>query len=246
MMHNCDVVQDLLPLYIDDVCSGASAKLIREHLAECPKCQEMLRQLGRDVYARPEEPSVEEVLKKTSYVLSKRAVYSALGVLAIIVYWVVYFWQEYWANMGDYRFFSWSFHEIYTVGMLIVPPATLIWLMVLLAKSIQHKIWRKNFAMLLVLMVLVVGQAGFFIDLDNTWSSYSWTQIVDIPDDHHIVIERADGSRITLETSVQVANLVEEMGPVYQIGYEWNERNPDEGVLNYIEVTDIPVEYAKP
>lgn len=245
-MMNCEVIEDLLPLYLEDACSEESARLVKEHLDQCPQCRQLLHQLGRDTFSQPAVPSVEEVLKQTSYVMSKRAVYSAFGVLAIMVYWLVYFWQDYWANMGDYRFFSWSFHEHYTIGLLIVPPATLIWLITLLVKSIRHRSWRKNAAMLLVLLVLVCAQAGFFVQQNNTWSTYSWTQIVDIPDEYHIVIQRWDGTLMTLEASAQVANLVEEMGPVYQIGYEWNERDPNNGVLTYIEVTDIPPENAKP
>lgn len=53
-----------------------------------------------------------------------------------------------------------------------------------------------------------------------------------------------NGTLMTLETGVQVANLVKEMGPVYQIGYEW--KGFEQGVLTCIEVTDIPLENAKP
>lgn len=246
MTHKCELIEDLLPLYIEDACSGESGRIIKEHLEECPQCRRLLHRLGRDTFSRPEEPGVEEVLKRTSYILSKRAVYSALGVLAVVIYWVVYFWQDYWSAMGDYRFFSYSFHEMYTIGLLIVPASTVIWLTALLVKSLRNRSWKKNLAMLMVLLVLVLGQTGYFIRRDGTWSSYSWTQIMDVPDNSHVVIRRADGTLITLETSVQVAHLVEEMGPVYQIGYEWNERSPGEGILTYIEVTDIQPEDAKP
>lgn len=39
MDMNCNVVQDLLPLYIDDCCSADSAAIVKEHLAHCPQCQ---------------------------------------------------------------------------------------------------------------------------------------------------------------------------------------------------------------
>ena len=35
---NCDVIKDLLPLYIDKCCSEESAKLVEEHLKNCPCC----------------------------------------------------------------------------------------------------------------------------------------------------------------------------------------------------------------
>ena len=35
---NCNVIQDLLPLYVDDVVSDESRKLVEEHLEACPCC----------------------------------------------------------------------------------------------------------------------------------------------------------------------------------------------------------------
>lgn len=38
----CGIVCDLLPLYVDGVCSEDSRELIEEHIAECSECREML------------------------------------------------------------------------------------------------------------------------------------------------------------------------------------------------------------
>lgn len=45
MKYECDMIADLLPLYNDGACSDSSIKVIEEHLAECPKCSEMLTKL---------------------------------------------------------------------------------------------------------------------------------------------------------------------------------------------------------
>ena len=45
MNKNCEIVQDLLPLYIDDVCSETSKEMIREHLSGCPDCTKLLKQM---------------------------------------------------------------------------------------------------------------------------------------------------------------------------------------------------------
>lgn len=37
--YNCDVIQDLLPLYQDDVCSSSSRTIVEEHLKECQNCR---------------------------------------------------------------------------------------------------------------------------------------------------------------------------------------------------------------
>ncbi|MBO7386361.1 MAG: zf-HC2 domain-containing protein [Lachnospiraceae bacterium] len=46
MKYDCDMIEDLLPLYKDGACSEASKKAVEEHLKECPKCQKMLEELS--------------------------------------------------------------------------------------------------------------------------------------------------------------------------------------------------------
>lgn len=45
MKVHCDVIQDLLPLYIDQACSEESRKLVEEHLSECGDCMKMLEMM---------------------------------------------------------------------------------------------------------------------------------------------------------------------------------------------------------
>lgn len=40
MKYPCDMIQDLLPLYIDGVCSEESKKAVDQHLSECRGCKE--------------------------------------------------------------------------------------------------------------------------------------------------------------------------------------------------------------
>lgn len=41
----CGVIRDLLPLYEDGVASEETTQLVREHLKDCPACQEELRKM---------------------------------------------------------------------------------------------------------------------------------------------------------------------------------------------------------
>ena len=50
-MDNCDVVRDLLPLYVDGVCSAASRALVDEHVKTCPSCAKMLAQWRNRAFA---------------------------------------------------------------------------------------------------------------------------------------------------------------------------------------------------
>ncbi len=42
---DCEIIHDLLPLYVDDICSDPSRRLVEEHLEECPECTDMLKKL---------------------------------------------------------------------------------------------------------------------------------------------------------------------------------------------------------
>ena len=43
MKYDCEVIQDLLPLYKDSACSVASALAVQEHLKECEKCTSIFK-----------------------------------------------------------------------------------------------------------------------------------------------------------------------------------------------------------
>ena len=45
MRFECDVIEDLLPLYRDGACSEASTRAVEEHIKECSKCAKILEEL---------------------------------------------------------------------------------------------------------------------------------------------------------------------------------------------------------
>ena len=45
----CEVIQDLLPLYVDDVCSPKSKLYIEEHLTGCAECRNYLASLKGEI-----------------------------------------------------------------------------------------------------------------------------------------------------------------------------------------------------
>lgn len=55
MKLSCNVIQDLLPLYHDGVCSEESKTLVDEHLEGCADCRDVLRTLKMEVTAAPAE-----------------------------------------------------------------------------------------------------------------------------------------------------------------------------------------------
>ena len=35
MKYPCSIIQDLLPLYVDEICSEESKKIVEDHLSQC-------------------------------------------------------------------------------------------------------------------------------------------------------------------------------------------------------------------
>ena len=46
MNFTCDIIQDLMPSYIDGICSESSKNLIEKHIKECEVCAMKLKALS--------------------------------------------------------------------------------------------------------------------------------------------------------------------------------------------------------
>lgn len=58
MKNMCEIVQDLLPLYVDGCCTQGSRELVEEHLKECAACKQVFGAMTGDIPA-PQEPEPE-------------------------------------------------------------------------------------------------------------------------------------------------------------------------------------------
>ena len=77
MKNNCDIVQDLLPLYLDGICSEGSRKFVEEHISECEKCSGTLSKLKNTEYDKEILYEKEKVIQYT-YKKTKQKTESAL------------------------------------------------------------------------------------------------------------------------------------------------------------------------
>ena len=55
---NCNIIKDLLPLYLDKVCSAETTKAVEEHLTGCPACRSLLDEMRQEM-AVPESVQVQ-------------------------------------------------------------------------------------------------------------------------------------------------------------------------------------------
>ena len=83
MNTKCDIIRDLLPLYVEGVVSEASRQLIEEHLAECADCREYLKLLQED-FPEAEETSFADETASLRKIKRKIAINRILIVMVTL------------------------------------------------------------------------------------------------------------------------------------------------------------------
>ena len=75
MKYPCSLIQDLLPLYHDGVCSEESNKIIEAHLSECSSCKDYYNSLceADEIFAAPQNAELE-MKKAASFRSIKRKI----------------------------------------------------------------------------------------------------------------------------------------------------------------------------
>lgn len=85
MKYPCDMIQDLLPLYHDGVCSGESKTAVEAHLAECGDCRRTWEKMQDDTYADQLREEKQEILRNYKRGLKNKVLLVLLLVLAVPV-----------------------------------------------------------------------------------------------------------------------------------------------------------------
>jgi hypothetical protein len=71
-MSHCNVIKDMLPLYVEDVCSKETKEIVEEHIESCESCRALLNEmkaelLPKAVVNKQELKTVKAPLKKLRY-----------------------------------------------------------------------------------------------------------------------------------------------------------------------------------
>ena len=90
MKISCKIIEDLLPLYHDGVCSEESKIVEREHLKDCERCKDFLNTITNETFEMDVNSNIEEsrvnslkLLKKR--LLRKNIIISLLSIVGSIV-----------------------------------------------------------------------------------------------------------------------------------------------------------------
>lgn len=81
MNYPCSMIQDLLPLYVDGVCSAESRSIVEKHVAECPACSRLLSEMQADLPTdrRQKEMDIAGSLKRIKKKINSRIFRIFLG-----------------------------------------------------------------------------------------------------------------------------------------------------------------------
>lgn len=82
---NCNIINDLMPLYVDDVLSKDSKEMLEEHISGCQSCKETLEKMRSDVPI-VEEKDVKPLKKIRKKLLARSVIIMILLIALAAVY----------------------------------------------------------------------------------------------------------------------------------------------------------------
>lgn len=159
--NECDVVQDLLPLYYDNACTSASKKIVEQHLMTCEKCKktyEALRNTTIDTVIKNEaEGILERHAKKERNMAYKAGIMIALILMIpVVVTFIVSM-----SSGGGLGVFA-----VLTASMLLVASLSVVPLL-----STQRRMTKSILASVIALLLIF-----FFVDRMNGGGEFVlWT-----------------------------------------------------------------------
>ncbi len=81
---NCEIIRDLIPSYVDGICSQSSREAVEEHVEECAECRASLETLRRTVIGgnKINQSELDHMKKVKQYFLRKSVI--IVGVLTLV------------------------------------------------------------------------------------------------------------------------------------------------------------------
>lgn len=118
MSKECKIIEDLLPLYHDGICSPESREMVEAHLAQCENCRKILSQIDIELVPPSEEVSdidqlkslAKKIMQKQKTALIKGVAFTLAFLLFAFSYnCILWYFQEY------------RFYKPFTEGMTYMP-----------------------------------------------------------------------------------------------------------------------------
>lgn len=85
MKYDCDIIQDLLPLYQDKICSGKSRAIVEEHIRECAVCRKMAEQMNDSTVEEKLTQEKNNVLQKHQKLVNRKTTTIGMAMAGILM-----------------------------------------------------------------------------------------------------------------------------------------------------------------
>lgn len=82
---NCSLIKDLLPLYIDDLCSKETTEIVGNHLEICEECNKEYETLKTEPKVKLQEDNSQELIKKVNKKFGKDKKWAVIKTISIIL-----------------------------------------------------------------------------------------------------------------------------------------------------------------
>lgn len=150
---SCEIIQDILPLYHDGVCSEASRSLVEKHIKKCNECEKMLNALNKtgafdEMTMESTEVLERHAKREKSIVLKTGIVIASLLMLPIIIAVIL--------TLPGYS--DWKTNAVLIAAMLLVAGLTVVPLV-----SKQKK-FSKTIIFSTIALLLVIFFTEMFFD----------------------------------------------------------------------------------
>ena len=163
MNQNCHIIQDLLPLYVDDVLSEESKKFVEEHLKECEYCREMFNQMNHE-FEVPSLQSDKEIIQDVKKKISFKTIFSVLFLVTYFLIWIMYYLDYKYTHVLTYtslvssgvHYEYSSYHYFIQFVVSLLPIVLLFVLDALLFLSIHYKTLKKNLIKIFVVLFMIL------------------------------------------------------------------------------------------
>ena len=81
----CEVIRDLLPLYVDDICSNESRRLVSDHMEHCEACRQLHANLTVPMEQHTPDPELDSKTAFRSWNSRLRTLGRIISVLLILL-----------------------------------------------------------------------------------------------------------------------------------------------------------------
>lgn len=85
MKLNCNVIRDLLPLYVDQICSEESRELVDEHLTGCRDCSAILQQMRSTDIEADLKSETEKVILHQAKLFKRKSAFAGAVIAGIFM-----------------------------------------------------------------------------------------------------------------------------------------------------------------